>query len=730
VRRVRHLALLVLLCAVGPGTAEAAPLGLPDCAAREGVHQCSGLVTTWDGVPLDTSVTLPAEGAAGLPLIVEIHGFGNSKHEYLDPASTAYTDNAYAWAREGYAVLTYTARGLWGSCGTPESRAANPAACARGYIHLADVRYEVRDTQELVGRLVDDGVADPARIGVTGDSYGGGQSTMLAALRDRTMLPDGSLVPWRSAAGTPLRIAAAAPVIPWTDLIHAIAPNGRTLTHAVTPPEQDEQPVGVFKTTFANGIAAAAQVAAGPGQPVGEPFVQGRPMGFLAPPGTDPEADVLGWVARADAGEPYDTPDARAVVERLRFRSAYRIDSSSPPPPTFFGTGFTDDLFPVDEVLRFVNRMRRDHPGVPVAVLLGDFGHQRAANKEADRALLLRSIHAWMDRHLLGRGEPPSGVTALAQTCPRATPSDGPFTASTFAALSRGEVRFTSPAAQTISSGGDLSVGLAIDPVTGGGDACAATGAATQAGTATYRVPEASGAGYTLLGAPTVIARLGVSGSGAQVAARLWDMGGDTQTLVARGTYRPTGSDEETFQLHANGWRFAPGHVPKLELLASDAPFKRPSNGSFEIRVERLELRLPVRERPDCRVVLPKAAPVVPDGQTLAPGVRAGAAAGCAGAGGGAGGRTPRLRLRLRCTARGLRARALVSRARHVDFSVRGRRVARDRRAPFTAVVLRGRRARSRPRITATASFTGARRVTASRRAPGCRSRSGPAFTG
>ena len=152
---------MAVLAALAAGTftasAQAAPLGLEDCAPIEGVHQCSGLVATWDGVPLDTTLTLPSEGATELPLVVEIHGFGNSKYEYLNPSETAYTDNAFAWARDGYAVLTYTARGLWGSCGTPESRLASSSACADGYIHLADVRYEVRDTQELVGRLVDEG---------------------------------------------------------------------------------------------------------------------------------------------------------------------------------------------------------------------------------------------------------------------------------------------------------------------------------------------------------------------------------------------------------------------------------------------------------------------------------------------------------------------------------------------------------------------------------------------
>ncbi|MEA2466265.1 MAG: type transport system ATP-binding protein [Thermoleophilaceae bacterium] len=706
----------LLVAAPASAVAAPAPLGLTQCGSAQGVYQCSGLVATWDGVPLDTTVTLPAEGASGLPLVAEIHGFGNSKYEYLDPDSTAYTDNAFAWARAGYAVLTYTARGLWGSCGTPESRAASAAACARGYIHLADARYEVRDTQELIGRLVDGGVVDPARIGVTGDSYGGGQSTALAALRNRVMLPDGTLEPWRSPAGTPLSIAAAAPVIPWTDLVYAIAPNGRTLTYAIPGADDSTTPVGVFKQTFANGIFAAAQFAVGPGQPVGEPFVQGRPMGYLAPPGTDPDADVAGWVSRADAGEPYDDASGKAVVDTLeRYHSPYSIDPSVAPPPLFVASGFTDDLFPIDEALRFVNRVRRDHPSVPVAMMLGDFGHQRASNKKAERARLIRRVHDWMDRFLMGKGSVETGVEASTQTCPREAPSEGPFSAPTFAGLARGEVRLASADPRTFTQdGGDPQVGAAIDPVGGGGNACATTGAADQAGTATYRLPAATGAGYTLLGAPTIVARLKVTGQPgvAQAAGRLWDVApdGSSQTLVARGVYRPAGSGgDEVWQLHANGWRFAAGHVPKLELLGSDAPSSRSSNGSFSVEVERLELRLPVRERPDGAVVQQAAPPVVPAGQTPV-------------AGQGRGSARPRLRLRLRCTARGTRASATVARgrARRVDFFARGRLVARDRRRPFTRIVLRPGRTRHRVRISARAAIKGGRSVRAVRSTRGC----------
>jgi hypothetical protein len=107
--------------------------------------------------------------------------------------------------------------------------------------------------------------------------------------------------------------------------------------------------------------------------------------------------------------------------------------------------------------------------------------------------------------------------------------------------------------------------------------------------------------GYTLLGSPTVTADLKVTGEFAYIAGRLVDVdpATNTKTLVARGAYRidpkaPNG--RQTFQLSANGWHFAPGHIPELELLGRDAPFLRPSNGVFSIAVSNLELRLPVHE--------------------------------------------------------------------------------------------------------------------------------------
>ena len=60
----------------------------------------------------------------------------------------------------------------------------------------------------------------------------------LAALKDRKMIQagDGTLVPWVSAGGKQMRIAAAQPDIPWTDLAYSLQPNGHTLDYVADSP--------------------------------------------------------------------------------------------------------------------------------------------------------------------------------------------------------------------------------------------------------------------------------------------------------------------------------------------------------------------------------------------------------------------------------------------------------------------------------------------------------------
>jgi hypothetical protein len=589
--QVPILALVVFLVLSHHAHAQVQPFGILDCTPQQGVRFCPGSIATrvktFDGVPLDVDVTLPATGNHNLPLVIQLHGWGGRKGGLAA---------SLEWAAAGYAVINYTARGFGDSCGSAASRAADPQGCAAGWIHLADSRFEVRDSQYLAGLLVDQRLVGPRKIAVTGGSYGGGQSLELATLRDRVRLNDGTLIPWRSPHGRPMRLAAAAPIVPWSDLVHSLTPNGRTLDYVVTSDTADLVPFGVMKQSFLTGL-----------------LLLGSATGFYAPQGVDASADLNTWYTVTQAGEPYDPMTAGAIADELSHNhSAYYLPLARKPAPTLIANGFTDDLFPVLEAVRYVNRF----PKATIAQFHADMGHMRGQNKPADEALLSARIHDWFDRYVKHRHRAAlKGVEVLTQTCPKSAPSGGPFLARSWRDLHPGEVRVTDPTAKTIASVGD-TLGPMLDPVFGGG-ACVRTVATDQPSTATYRLPAATGGGYTLLGAPTVIATLTVTGppaDDAELAGRLWDVAPDgMQTLVARALYRPgVASGQIVFQLNANGWHFDPGHIPKLELLGSDAPYGRPSNFPFTLGVSNLELRLPTHEPPDGGQIRAPAPPVMP----------------------------------------------------------------------------------------------------------------------
>jgi len=589
-------------------TVSGAPI--PCAAQSDGTRVCYGTydngtadtdlrLKSFDGTPLALYVTLPPAPASGsadgpYPLIILSHGWdepttGPNDTQYYGPT-------ADAWARQGYAVLQLTARGFGDSCGDAASRAVDPTGCADGYIRLDDERYEAHDAQYAAGLLVDEGVADPNHIGATGESYGGGVSLELATLNDRVMNPNGTLSPWTSPAGTPLHIAAAAPVIPWSDLAYSLVPNGHTLDYDVTGPTTDLSPIGVEKQSFVTGL-----------------YAEGNENGYYAPPQTNSQADLTTWYAELNAGEPYDgnAQDEALITQIAQYHSPYYLldgaygFGQTPPAPLLIANGFTDDLFPVDEALRYYNLERSLYPGDPISLFDGDFGHQPANNKPGDLALLSDAIQSYFAYYLKGAGSQPApSATATIETCPSTAPSGGPYTAPTWSALHPGEVDYSSSTTQTISSAaGNPTIARAIDPIAGDG-ACATVSSADQgAGVATYRLPAATGNGYTLLGSPTVIASLNVTGQYAFIAARLWDVDPSTgsETLVARGVYRIDSSAPDglqVFQLHPGAWHFAAGHIPKLELLGQDSPYVRTSNGQFTISVSDLQLRLPVHEVP------------------------------------------------------------------------------------------------------------------------------------
>ncbi|WP_137989237.1 alpha/beta fold hydrolase [Streptomyces vilmorinianum] len=140
------------------------------------------------GARLDTS-WFTAPGSTGRrPAVLLGHGFGGSKDDVRAQAEKL--------ARDGYAVLTWSARGFGAST---------------GQIGLNDPDHEVKDVQRLVDWLATrpevelDKAGDP-RVGVTGASYGGAVSLL--------------------AAGYDPRVDAIAPQITYWNLADALFPDG------------------------------------------------------------------------------------------------------------------------------------------------------------------------------------------------------------------------------------------------------------------------------------------------------------------------------------------------------------------------------------------------------------------------------------------------------------------------------------------------------------------------
>ncbi len=578
------------------------------------VRECGGTLSTtpsWDGTPIDVNVAFPPDPGSGdgnYPLIIWGHGYGGSKISF---------SNMRRFTSRGFAVFSMSDRGFHDSCGTPTSIIVGGSACDNGFIHLMDDRFEVRDAQFLAGELADEGLVDGQHVGAVGGSYGGGLSLQLAALKDRVMLPDGQLIPWVSPANSiPMRIAGAAPDIPWSDLAYSLAPNGGTLDYVADNSYTGR--IGIQKQSLVNGLFISGSVT-------------GRYCGQAPYPAcTDPQADLMAWKARLDAGEPYDgDPTTTSVFDEIKaHHSGYYVDHSEPPAPLMISNGFTDDLFPADEAIKFYNRTRSQYPNTPLSLFFGDFGHPRSANKSADSSARDAAQNAWLDYYVKGTGSVPfQGVTTYAMTCPSSAPSAGPFNAGSWGGLRKGEVRFKQAAAQTISpSGGSPTVDATWDPATAGGNPCTSTSSNDLSGIATYRLPAVTGAGYTLMGSPTVIARISSPTANSELAARLLDVSpSGTETLVDRQLLRPmVGTAMQVFQLHPSGHLFAAGHVPKLELLPRDSggaslnSYGHSANGQGQITVAGLDLRLPVLEGPGGQVSSP-APLLLPCGSGIAP---------------------------------------------------------------------------------------------------------------
>src|SRR5215213_6284657 len=151
------LAILVFALAV-PAAAQATALPQTfqaPCPTYGDLQICSGDVPSFDGSKLDVDLTLPQrDTGTSHPLIVMLHGFGNDKREWeslddeADGADKAQW-NSHWFARHGYYVLTYTARGFRDDGPSADYEPPTPSEdtgsvdLPNGTIHVKSRDYEI-----------------------------------------------------------------------------------------------------------------------------------------------------------------------------------------------------------------------------------------------------------------------------------------------------------------------------------------------------------------------------------------------------------------------------------------------------------------------------------------------------------------------------------------------------------------------------------------------------------
>ncbi|MGH3070997.1 MAG: CocE/NonD family hydrolase [Gaiellaceae bacterium] len=545
--------------------------------------KCSGEIPSFDGLGLDTDLSIPLGATQPRQTVVMLHGWSQDKTIWEAATKAGGSPDSWHWnnvwfVSQGWVVINYTARGFQQSCGMTDQ----DANCTpNGYTHLADRRFETRDSQILLGKLVDAGIADPKELASTGGSYGGGQTWLLA-----------TSLPWQSPNGVTLQLAAGVAKYPWTDLLDSLSPNGRA-TPAVDQPANHESPYGIPKESYIAGLYAA-----------GRALANGRYDENPAHYGTNLDAQFL----RVQQGEPYDPstdPGLQATIESYRHRSAFDATDyfaalqggTVRPVPVLSIQGWTDPLFPAVQTLQMFRKLKAADPSYPIQMVFGDIGHSNAQNPSWQWQPINTLAYRFLEVHVVGRNgvAPPRQAYSFRTEC-GGTDQPAPI-AGQWDSLATSNVKLTSITASTTSSlDPNLGDGLASDPIANSG-CLTENGSATDPGAAYYSFPST---GEHLLGLPTVQLPYTLTGRDATVAFKLWDQRPDgSKTLVTRGAYRlstaagdPATGILRTY-LYGNDWVFPAGDRIVLQVTQNDSPYLRPDNEPSAINWSGVTLDLP-----------------------------------------------------------------------------------------------------------------------------------------
>jgi ABC-2 type transport system ATP-binding protein len=340
-------------------------------AAAGGVAAASGpgpisarnvRISVTDGPRDDQHVVLDAtfftpSGTGRVPSILLAHGFGETKDDVRPEAESL--------ARAGFAVLTWSARGFGASTGR---------------IALDSPDYEVKDVAGLVSwlaaqpRVLLDHPGDP-RVGIAGDSYGGGIA-LLAAAYDH-------------------RIDAVVAQSTWNNLATALFPDAAA---GGSPAD------GVFKKQWASLLFTAGMGAGGSGQ---------ADLGASRPGATGAGGVAGGSLCARFLPSICAMYQQVALTGKATPQAIATLSASSPSSvasrmtaPTLLVQGEQDSLFGLDQADANYEALRRN--GTPADMVWFAGGHD-GGDQETARvdALTAAWFHRW-----LGAG------VALAGTAP------------------------------------------------------------------------------------------------------------------------------------------------------------------------------------------------------------------------------------------------------------------------------------------------------------------------
>jgi pimeloyl-ACP methyl ester carboxylesterase len=544
----------------GQGTTEP---GLSCDGTAPEPRTCTGfLASAVDGTLLDVTVRVPG-GTGPHPLVAVLHGWGGNKGSAGFLADPLLAD--------GHAVLRYSARGFGESW---------------GQVNLADVHVELEDLRSVIGQLVDDPrlQLDAHAVGITGVSYGGGQS-WLALVHPF----------FKSPSGATVRIQTVVPIVPWTDLVYSLLPNGR--------PEHSLEPAGSPKLSYINAL-----------------FLSGLRITQQRPYVNYPDYLVL-WDAWLNLVEPNRVDpvyrqifDGMAGYRSIWWQQDFWRDAAQNRVPVFQIQGLTDDLFPLTEAKRMLLALKALDAAYPIASYFGDVGHPRASNKDGELDYVVTLVRNWFAYYLRGLGTQPEHVVRAAITRPRDQPfnPDDVITVDSYAALATGTVaRDFSATATLVNPVGDPFRGFFWDPLVMEASRelqplpAPPEPALAGRSLAVYRVPVAELTGERPLlvaGQPTISLRALTTGPRVQLDVRLIDVAPDgAKQLITRGTFiletAPSTTDV-VIPTYGNLWEAAPDHVLQLEITTLDSPYLAPSRVPSVTRISRVRLEVPMRSFP------------------------------------------------------------------------------------------------------------------------------------